>query len=134
MATNPKIATTTRNNMLDELVADIGVSGLVNIYSGAQPAGPGTAISNQTLLAVCTLSATAGTVSSGVLTFNTITADSSANASGIAAWFRITTSGGTAIYDGSIGTSNADMIVNTTTVTAGGPFSISAGSITLPGG
>jgi hypothetical protein len=134
MATNPKIATTTRNNMLDELVADIGASGLVNIYSGTQPAGPGTAISSQTLLAVCTLAATAGTVASGVLTFGSITADSSANASGIASWFRITTSGGTAIYDGTIGTSSADMIVNTTTVTAGGPFSITSGTITFPGG
>lgn len=135
MASNPKIATTTRNNMLDEITSDIGSNGLLRIYSGTQPAGPGTAITTQTLLAQLALSATAaGAASSGVLTFSSITSDSSADASGTATWFRITTSGGTGILDGTVGTSSADLILNTTSIVAGGPVSVTSLTVTLPGG
>lgn len=49
---------TCRNNQLDEITAAIGSSGFLRIYDGSQPADADTAISGQTLLAECPLSAT----------------------------------------------------------------------------
>lgn len=130
-----KLSTAVRNAMLDEITAAIGASGLLRIYDGAQPADPGTAISTQVLLAELALSATAApAASSGVLTFNAITQDSSANATGTASWYRVTTSGGTGVVDGSVGTSGADLNLNTTSIVAGGPVSISSFTYTAPGG
>ena len=62
-----------------------------------------------------------------------ITTDASANATGTASWFRVTTSGGTAVYDGTVGTANADLVMNTTSLVAGGPVSVTSLTITAPG-
>lgn len=134
MATNPKLSTAARNAMLDAITSAIGSNGLMKVYTGTQPASPTTAITTQTLLGTLALSATsAPAAASGLLTFNAITSDSSADASGTAAWFRITTSGGTGVLDGTVGTSAADAIINTTSVVAGGPLACSALTVTLPG-
>ena len=134
MASEIKLTTAVRDDMLDLIVTAIGASGLLRIYDGTKPAGPGTAISTQTLLAELALSATAGTVSAGVLTFGTITTDSSANASGTASWFRVTTSAGTAVLDGTVSTSGADLNLNTLSIVSGGPVAVSSLTITAPGG
>lgn len=135
MATNAKIATATRNAMLDAITSAVSTSGLLDIYSGTQPAGPGTAVTTQTKLAQLACSSTfAAAASNGLLTANTITQDSAANASGVATWFRLTTSGGTAVLDGSVGTASADLILNTTSIVSGGPVSVTALTITAPGG
>lgn len=129
-----KLTTAVRDDMLDLIVTAIGSNGLLRIYDGSQPAGPGTAVSGQNLLAELALSATAGTVSGGVLTFGTITQDSSANATGTATWYRVTTSGGVAVVDGSVGTSGADLNLNTTSIVTGGPVAVSSFTYTAPGG
>lgn len=117
-----------RNAMLDAITTQIGTSGKVRIYSGTQPATGGTAT---TLLAELPLSATAAAAASGgVLTFNAITNDSSADATGTASWFRILTSGNTALIDGTVGTSGADLNLNTTSIVSGGPVAISSFTIT----
>lgn len=122
------LSTTTRNNMLDEITAAIGSSGLLRIYDGSRPATGGTAT---TLLAELALSATAaGAASGGVLTFSAISDDTSANATGTATWFRITTSGGTAVIDGSVGTSGADLNFNSVSFVSGGTVSVSSLTIT----
>lgn len=130
-----KLSTAVRNAMLDEITAAIGTSGLLRIYDGTQPAGPGTAVSTQTLLAELALSATAApAASSGVLTFNSISNDASANATGTASWYRVVTSGGTAVVDGSVGTSGADLNLNTVSIVSGGPVAVSSFTYTAPGG
>lgn len=134
MASEIKIAVATRNLMLDQIVSQIGTSGLLRIYDGTKPAGPGTAVSTQVLLAELALSATAGTVSAGVLTFGAITQDSSANATGTAAWYRVTTSGGTGVVDGTVSTASADLNLNTVSIVSGGPVSVSSFTYTAPGG
>ena len=84
-----------------------------------------------TVLAVLTLSDPCGTVSSGVLTFSAITADSSADATGTAAEARIKDSSGNVIVSGlTVGTSGSNINLNTTSITAGGTVSLSAASIT----
>ena len=105
-----KYALAQRNARMDALPTGIGASGLLRIYNGTQPAGPGTAIGAQVLLAQLALSATsAPAASAGVLTFNAIANDASAAASGTPTWFRITTSGGTGVIDGSAAVGSGDI-------------------------
>lgn len=78
--------------------AAIGASALLNIRTGV----PAKSAGNGTLLAQLTGNATAffGASSSGVLTSNAITADSSANATGTAAHYEITTSAAAYVESG----------------------------------
>lgn len=102
-------------------------SGWLRIYDGSQPANGG-AITTQTLLAELRFAADAfPAASGGVLTANSITADSSANASGTASWFRAFRSDGTsAVIDGSCGTSSANLVLATATITAAQTVSCSS--------
>ena len=121
-------SSTVRNGMLDQITSAIGASGLLRIYDGTRPASGGTAT---TLLAQLALSATsAPAASGGVLTFNAITQDSSADATGTATWFRVTTSGGTFVIDGSISTSGSDLNLTTTAIVATQPVSVTSFVIT----
>lgn len=108
-----------------------GANAIIRIFSGAQPADADTAASG-TQLAQLTCGATFGTASTeGVLTANAITQDSSADATGTAGWFRVLASDGTTVvFDGSCGTSGAEMIMPTTSITAGQPVQISSLVIT----
>jgi hypothetical protein len=117
-----------RNAQLDAITTQVGASGLLRIYSGSRPATGGT---ETTVLAELTCNATfAPAASGGVLTLNAITADSSANATGTATWFRILTSGAVAKIDGDVGTSGSDLNLNSTSVTSGGTVSITSFTIT----
>jgi hypothetical protein len=120
---------TLRNNQLDEITGLAGTSALLRIYDGSRPATGGTAT---TLLAELTCNATAfaPAATSGALTLNAITADSSANATGTATWFRIVSSGATHIMDGDVGTSGSDLNLNSTSITAGGSVSVTSFVIT----
>src|SRR5690606_35525721 len=96
----------------------------IKIYTASQPTNPDVAVSAQTLLATLTCSdpafgSAADDSPGGKATADTITADSSADATGTAAWFRAATSAGTAVIDGSAGTSSADLVLNTVSIVAG---------------
>lgn len=117
-------STTLRNARMDAITTAIGTSGLFRIYDGTKPAAGGAAT---TLLAELALSATAAAAAAaGVLTFNAITQDASANATGTATWFRIVTSGGTFVIDGTAGTSGTDLILTTASIVATQPVSVSS--------
>jgi len=120
---------TLRNNMLDQITTRAGGSALLRIYDGTRPATGGTAT---TLLAELTCNATfAPAASGGVLTLNSITQDSSANATGTATWFRIVQSdGSTHVLDGNVGTSGSDLNLNTTSLVSGGPVAVTSFTIT----
>lgn len=91
--------------------------GLFRVYDGTRPATGGTAT---TLLAELTFSdPSAPNATGGVLTFSAITADASANATGTATWGRMVDSNGLFVADFSVGTSAADFILNTTSITTG---------------
>lgn len=130
MAFNPKYAVTLKNARLDAITTAVGTSALLKIYDGTQPASPDTAISTQTLLATltCNASAFAAAASGGVLTANAITSGTAGN-TGTASWFRLTTSGGTAKIDGTVGTSGTDAIINNTSITTS--QSVSCSSLTI---
>jgi hypothetical protein len=124
-------ATTLRNARANEIRDAIdagGAAGFLRIYDGSRPATGGTAT---TLLAELTFSyPCASNAASGVLTFSSITADSSANATGTATWGRAVTSAGAFVKDFSVGTSGADLNLNTTSITAGTQVSCTSATST----
>ena len=131
MAFNLQYSTALQNAQQNAITTTVGASCLINIYDGSQPAGPDTALGAQVLLAQLTGNATfAPSASGGILTLNSITSDSSANATGTASWFRMTTSGGTAHIDGTVGTSGCDLNLSSTSITAGQTVAISPWTLT----
>ena len=88
MALNTQLSNEAVNAEGDALGALLN-NGYLRIYDGSQPATANTAVSSQVLLAELRFNATAfAATSGGVMTANAITAESSANASGTASWFR----------------------------------------------
>lgn len=122
-----QLSTAARNAALDAITSGIGASGLLSIYSGTAPATAATALAGNTLLAQLALSATAAPAASGgVLTLNAIATQSSAPATGTATFFRLTTSGGTCIVQGSVGTSGADLNMNSVAISSGAAVAVSS--------
>ncbi len=132
MASNLKYTTAVRNAMNDAITTAAGGSALLRIYSGTQPADANTALSGNTLLAELTCNATFAPASSGgVLTLNAITNDSSANATGTASFFRLVKSDGTTvIMDGTVGTSGADLNLNSVSISSGAVVAVTSFTIT----
>lgn len=86
-----------------------------------------------TLLAELTFSNPAfGAASSGVVTANSITDDTSANATGTAAVCRIRDRDNGTVVEGTVGTSGADLNLNTVSITSGDTVSITSATITAP--
>lgn len=99
----------------------------MRLYDGSQPATADTAVTTQTLLCELTFNATsAGSAASGVATFNAVTADASANASGTPTWFRALKSDGTTpVFDGTVGlVSGYDCIIDAVPIVAGATVSV----------
>ena len=127
MALNPKRSNAAVNAAADALTTLLN-NGYLRIYDGAQPATADTAVGAQTLLAELRFNATAfGAASAGVATANAFTSDASANNTGTASWFRALKSDGTtAVFDGSVGTTSADLVVNSTGISTGAEVSVSS--------
>ena len=134
--------TTHRNAAMNDLVTAIGSTGAIMILTGSQPASVAT-VDSGTVLAVLTLSATPGTVSGGVLTFNAITSAAASN-TGTAAHFLVCTTNNTAncvavssttrVYQGSVSTSGADLnFAGGTSFTSGETIAISSLTLTATG-
>jgi len=127
-------STTHRTNNMTDLVTDLGATAFLLIYTGAAPATCGTAASG-TLLVSMPCSATAGTVSAGVLTMNAITTTATGNA-GTAGYWRLCTSsaGTTVVAQGSVGTSGADLnFAGGVAWTSGENITVSSFTITATG-
>jgi hypothetical protein len=122
-------STTLRNAQLDAITTAVGNGGKLAIYDGTRPATGGTAT---TKLAEFTLGSPFAAGASGAVLSPTLPSAATAVAAGTATWYRITTSGGTFVMDGSVGTSGTDMILNTTSITVG--VSVSITSFTIQAG
>ncbi|HNH44701.1 MAG TPA: hypothetical protein PK633_11520 [Agitococcus sp.] len=127
MPNNLKLSNNVVNPQADAL-SDLADNGYLRIYDGTQPATADTAITTQVLLAELRFNATAApAASNGVLTFNAITQDSSANNTGTASWFRaLASDGSTALFDGAVGTSGSDINIATTAIVAGAIVGVSS--------
>lgn len=133
MALNTQKSFAGCNAMVNALCA-LANSGFLRIYDGAQPANGDVAVSTQVLLAELTLNATAfANAVNGVATANAITSDSDANATGTASWFRVLKSDGTTVlWDGSVGTATANLILNALGIQLHALVSVSAFTYTSP--
>lgn len=133
MALNPHFLLATRNSMLDLITTALGTSALFNIYAGTQPADTSAAVTAaNVVIATPTFPSTNafGAAAAGVITANTITSDSSA-AGGTATWFALCKSTGLRVVDGSVGTSGADLNLNSVTISTGAAVAITSFTITL---
>ena len=135
MASDPRLTNAAASAAADAVVdrIDTGGAGTIKIYTGTIPTNADTAVGAQTLLATLTFSATAfGAASNGVATAAAITSDSSADATGTAAWARIASGAGTTQMDVTVGTSGDDINFNTVSFVAGATVSITSLTYTQP--
>ena len=123
----PNLSVASRNAALAAITARIdggGSNGVLVVYSGAQPAGPDTALSGNTALATLKFSSTSfAAPSGGTATANAITS-ATATATGTATFARAysTSDGstpGTAVVDFSVGVSGTDIVLGSTAIASG---------------
>lgn len=120
-------------------LSDAGAgAGKIRIYSGARPAGPGTAVGVQVLLAefACADPAFDLPVNGVVDLDATPVLATTGLAAGTATWARALDSNNVAYLDGKVTASGGggDYIISTTTVSVGLPLTVSAGTLTMPAG
>jgi hypothetical protein len=142
MANNFRISNVAAKDLADAFDDAVNVgstASTIGVYTGAQPTDPDTAIGAQVLLATCTFSdpafgAATDASPGGLITADVITDDSSADATGTAAWFRISATGTGAddVADGEAGISGADLNFNTVAITSGSTVSVTAFTVTMP--
>ncbi len=134
MANNLIVSTAARNAAMDAVTAliNVGGAGTIEIYDGAQPTNPGTAVSTQNKLVTLTFSSTSFAASiAGVATANTITSGT-AIATGTPSWARLKSGAGTAVIDLTVGTSGTDIVLASGTIGTGGNVSLTSFTLTHP--
>ncbi len=127
-----RFSTTARNAMLDALASQVGSSATWKIYTGSQVASVATAVAGTELASLtCNAAGFADAASSGSINVKAITAATAGN-TGTAGWFRIATSGGTAVIDGSVTATGGggELQLSSTSISSGASISISSASIT----
>jgi hypothetical protein len=134
MAANTHVSSASWDLALNAAL-DVLNSGFLEIYDGTQPATPDVAVSTQTKLAKLTLGATAfGASSGGTKTANAI-GSVAALATSTATWFRAFRSNDTtAVIDGSVGTSGADLNLNAIAIVLGSTVSVTSWTVSMPVG
>ncbi len=122
---------TVRNAKLDAIEAAIGASAVLKIRTGALPANVAAADSGSVLATVALPSDWMAVAASGSKGKSGTWGDTSADADGTAAHFRVYASdGATAHIQGTVGTAAADMIVNSASFHTGQPFVVNSFTIT----
>jgi hypothetical protein len=139
MANNLFITNAVAGAMADAFTtaADAGTAAVIEFRTGSQPADADSAVTG-TLLGTVTFSATSfggfsDAAPGALITANAITDDSSADATGTAGyWVMLTQTSGTVLAMGSIGTSGADINMNTLAFTSGSTISLTSFTMTHP--
>jgi hypothetical protein len=127
-----RIADSVRNSRVDAIRAAIDAgagAGLLRIYSGSKPGTKGAAPAG-TLLAELTCADPCGSSSGGVLTFTTPFSDTSANATGTAAFFYLVDSTGAFVCDGDCAVSGSDLNLTTLSIVSGQAVQVTSLTIT----
>jgi len=130
---NLKTSIAARNAQLNALGA-LADSGYLRIYAGSQPANPETPASKDLLLAELRMAATAFTAArDGEIKSNRIADEADAKQTGKATWYRLCKSDGrSAIWDGSVGTADADLVLDDATIKIHARVSITSLTYSLP--
>lgn len=128
-----------RSAMADALVdlIDIGsanTEGKVRVYDGTRPSAT-SSITTELLLAEFDMAQPAyGTASNGVATLLSTPLQTTGSTNGDASWVRVVDRDEATIFDGSVGLSDADFIINTISISTGVAIEITAGTFTMPSG
>jgi hypothetical protein len=125
-----QLADTTRNARLDAIETDLGASPILEIRTGAAPANCAAADTG-TVLATLTLPADwMAAASAGSKAKSGTWQDTSADAAGIAAHFRLKTSGAVCKLQGTVGQGSGDLSLDNTNIAAGQQVTITAFTLT----
>lgn len=130
-----QLSVAVRNARLDAIESTIGTSAIMRIRTGAAPANCAAADSGTVVATLNLPSDWMAAASSGTKAMSGTWQDTSADATGTAAHFRIYDSAGTTCHmQGTVGTSGTDLIVDSTSFTSGQSFSITAFTLTAANG
>lgn len=127
-----QFSTDIRDARNDVIETTVGTSPVLKIRTGAAPANPGTADSGTVLATLSLPSDWMANSSAGVKAKSGTWQDTSADATGTAAHFRIYDSGGTCKVQGTVTATGGggDMTVDNTSFATGQPFTINTFSVT----
>ena len=128
-----QLSVAVRNAMLDAIETTIGTSAVLKIRTGAPPASVATADSGTVLATLSLPSDWMAAASGGTKALSGTWSDTSADATGTAAHFRIYDSGGTTCHVQGTVTVTAgggDMTLDTASITSGGTVTITSFTLT----
>lgn len=126
-----RLATATRNALANTL-GDALDSGSIQVRTGSQPATPDTAASGTLLGTLAYPNPAFGAPSTGVVTANAITSDTSADASGTAGHVRQLDSGAAIHSDATCGQGSGDFNFDNSVIVSGGVIAVSSLTMTVP--
>ena len=123
-----------RNGMMNALETEGGVSCILKIRTGAQPADCATADAGTVLVTMNLASDWMGAASSGAVAKAGTWQDASADATGTAAHFRLyKTDGTTCIMQGTVGQGSGDLSLDNTSIVAGQQVTVNTFTLTAGG-
>ena len=128
-----QLSTTVRNAMLDTIESTISTSAILKIRTGSAPATCATADSGTVLATLSLPSDWMAAASGGTKALSGTWSDTSADATGTAAHFRIYDSGGTTCHMQGTVTVTAgggDMTLDTVSITSGGTVTVTSFTLT----
>ena len=130
-----RISSDVASGQMDDLTPRLD-DGYMRIYEGGQPASVDDPLGAVTLLAELRFGMPASPAAvDGVATFNAMTPDAAADATGTAEFARCYESDGvTAVLDCDVGVVNATAIIDTTAIVAGSPVDCTSFQLTQPKG
>lgn len=130
-----RINETLRHAMLTALAAAVdggSGQGMIEIRSGTRPSSLTSTVGTDLLVSFTIDDPSFGTPTAGVMTLVTSGGiPATAEDTGTATWARVLDSSFNVIFDGSVGTSGADFIVNTTSITDGEEVTLLSGTISM---
>ena len=126
-----QLSTAVRNARLDAIETTIGTSAVLKIRTGAPPADVATADSGTVLASITCPSDWAAAASSGAKAKSGTWQDTSADATGTAAHFRLYASDGTTAHmQGTVGLGSGDLSLDNTSIASGQVVTISTFTLT----
>lgn len=126
-----QLSVTARNNRLDSIETTVGTSAKLYIRTGAQPASCADADSGTVLATFDLPSDWMAAASGGAKAKSGTWQDTSADATGTAAHFRVKDSGGTTCHiQGSVGQGTGDLQLDNTSIVAGQQVTITGFTLT----
>lgn len=122
-----------RQAKANAIASAVGNAGILTIYSGTQPTTGGTATTALVALTCGTPFAPSatGTLGGSVTLSPTLPSATTATVAGTATWYRVTTSGGTQVIDGTVTATGGagDLQLTTTSVSVGLQIQLTSWSI-----